>query len=437
MLLDRAWSRPGPTPEQRRNDVVLAVAAAVVSVLSVELWHSSYGTSLGAGGVEGYAMFALAGLLLSGRRRFPLTILAAESALFIYVGERLGEVGATFTIQMIMFASLYAAWAWSSRPRALLVVTAVVLAAMFGWLFWALLQPDVLVGGSFGLLPADVAQFLYSTAINIAYFGGAIAWGHGAYLSARRLALIAEQQEAERRSVEVEQERALHDERVRIARDLHDVVAHHVSGIGVQAAGAARVIDRDPDASRAALETIGRAARDAVTQMHQLVGLLREGTADGDRAPQPGLGDLVTLTSADIPAVEYRVVGDPFPVPATVGLSIFRIAQEAVSNVRRHGAGAKHASVTLRYLPGTPPEPPPGDAGATTSWVEVEIVDDGRPRGASTGAASGASPSGGFGLRGISERATMHGGVAEIGPRPAGGFRVRVRVPVVSTEVTG
>jgi len=144
------------------------------------------------------------------------------------------------------------------------------------------------------------------------------------------------------------------------------------------------------------------------------VGLLRgsDETTDG-REPKPGITDIATLAAPDdVPAVDHRVVGEPFAVPDTVGLSLFRVAQEAVANVRRH-AHARKAAVVVRYVE---------DEGRRAA--EVEVTDDGRGR------PGGGSGSGGFGLTGIEERAAMHGGEVEIGPRPQGGFRVRVRIPV-------
>ncbi|MFB9315188.1 sensor histidine kinase [Nocardioides plantarum] len=409
LLPDRTWSRPGPSAEQLRHDVVLGGAAAVLFVVSAELFHSAYGFDRGAGGVEAYVLFAVSGLLLAGRRRLPLTSMLVQAVLFIVIGERLDQYGATFTIQMTMFTVVYAAWAWSDRPRALVASTGIVLVAMFGWLVTALLDDGALPSGRVGLIDADIAAFAYSLAINVVYFGGAIAWGQAAWRSARRRAEIDAQQERERSARRLDQERAVHDERVRIARDLHDVVAHHISGIGVQAAGAGRVLDRDPASARAALTTIESSSRRAVAQMHQLVGLLRESDDDHARTPQPGLADVAALAGGEAPVVEHRVVGEPFAVPETVDLSLFRVAQEAVTNVRRH-ARARRASVVVRYV-------------AEPRAVEVEVLDDGHP-------APGRDTGGGYGLRGIAERAALHDGVAEVGPRPQGGWRVRVRVPV-------
>jgi signal transduction histidine kinase len=419
--LDRAWVRPAPDRAQVRADVVGGVVAAVVSVLSVEVWRSGARIEL-TDPVLVYGLFALAGLLFGARRRFPLLTLLAESVVFIVIGEHEPQLGVVFTLQIVLFVALYSAWAWSQRPRALLATSAVVIVAMFGWLVWQFVRDAPPARSQVGLLPPYEAMILYSLAVNVIYFFGAMAWGHGAWRSARQRAEIASRIVAERHAQHRDRESAVQAERVRIARDLHDVVAHHVSGIGVQAAGAGRVLDTRPAMAREALSVIETSSRQAVQQMHQLVGLLRADDEPGDRVPQPGLPDIASLAVADDhPSVTYRQVGEAFDVPPTVGLSMFRIAQEAVSNVRRH-ARAGRGEVVVRFVPPGEHEP---------AAVEVEVIDDGTATDA-TGAASGPSTSGGFGLTGIRERAAMHGGEAEIGPRPDGGFRVRVRIPVAT-----
>ena len=212
-ILDRSWTRPRPTRAQLATDVVLGVVAALVSVASVQVYASASGVSTGWKGVEAYLWFGLGGLALCWRRQYPLTVLVVVSAVFIVVGERLLELGAVFTIQMVLFAALYAAWAWSRRPRSLMVVTLVVLVGMFGWLLWSFgrdLMPPL--GEQTGLLPPKVALIVYSVALNVMYFFGAIAWGQAAYLSARRSALVEDQRERERAVQDVEQRQAVQAE---------------------------------------------------------------------------------------------------------------------------------------------------------------------------------------------------------------------------------
>lgn len=414
MRLDRGWERPQPTPAQLRRDVVVGVVTTLVCVGSVMVYRSiSPSGATPAHGSEPYVWFAVAGLLLAGRRRFPLTVVLAQSVIFVVIGERFEDLAVTFTIQMVFFAALYAAWAWSRRTTALYVTSVVVVLGMFGWLIWSFTRPDgVPTGPSNGVLPRAAAFVVYSLAINVIYFFGAIAWGHSAWMSARRRAVIEEQLEREREQQQAERGRAVQSERVRIARDLHDVVAHHVSSIGIQATGARRVLASDPEAAATALGTIESSSRQAVSQMHQLVGLLRAGDddAEGVRPPQPGLDDLPSLADPDgSPTIAVHVVGDPSGVTPAVGLTIYRVAQEAVTNARRH-ANARRVTITLRHVG---PE------------VELEVIDDGR----GSAASDGGDASGGFGLSGIRERVAVLDGVCDIGDRPQGGFRVRVRMP--------
>ena len=409
--LTRDWQRPLPSPRQLRNDLVVGVVVAVLAVASLAVFRSAAGVAQPEHGNESYLWFAAAGALLGLRRRFPLVVLLLESAIFIVIGERFADLAIVFTIQMVLFAALYAAWAWSRSVRALYGTTAVVLIGMFGWLIWSFTRPGMLPGeGDAGfLLPRDTAVIIYSVAINVVYFFGAIAWGQAAWMSARRRALLEAQFERERGHQLAERRQAVQAERVRIARDLHDVVAHHVSSIGIQATGARRILERDPVRAAEALATIEASSRQAVAQMHQLVGLLREGDEDSAREPQPGLGDVLALADPrGVPRVEVEVVGVRSDVDATVSLNLFRIAQEAVTNARRH-AQAKRVLVTLRYL---------------DDWVEVEVVDDGH---GSRQDPPVTSDEGGFGLAGIRERVVMLGAHHEIGNRPHGGFRVRVR----------
>ncbi|MRJ77858.1 sensor histidine kinase [Aeromicrobium sp. SMF47] len=421
--LDRRWTRPKPTSEEVRRDLWGGVAAAIVSIVSVEVWHSGYGSPLGWNGIEAYVLFGLAGLLLGLRRRLPLVTVLLVSVLFLVIVERLEDFGTIFTIQLIEFVALYSAWAWSRSRRGLYVTSVVVLVAMFGWLTWEIVTTDLPDRPQEGLIPPYVAAIVYSVGINIVYLFGAMAWGHDAWRSARQREEIAEGAAAERRAQDRAQEAAVQAERVRIARDLHDVVAHHVSGIGVQAAGISRILQKQPDDARAALGVIERSSRQAVQQMHQLVGLLRSDRDQDERGPQPGLDELHMLATTEsgqgsTPAITFRQVGESFAVPPTVGLSLFRIAQEAVANIRRH-ARAVRGEVVMRFGPAQDERP---------AWVEVEVIDDG------DGAEwpEPVAASGGFGLTGIRERAAMHGGLCEIGPRPEGGFRVRVRIPVTA-----
>jgi signal transduction histidine kinase len=218
----------------------------------------------------------------------------------------------------------------------------------------------------------------------------------------RRVRLAERERDLARREAVVE-------ERARIARELHDAIAHNVSMIVVQAGAERRVLDADSDSTRQVLETIEQVGRGALTEMRRLVGMLRSDRGD-PLAPQPGLGDLDLLVAqvseAGLP-VELAVEGERRELPVGIELSAYRIVQEALTNALKH-AGNARATVKLRY---------------GVDALELEIVDDG----------TGATPpvaSGGHGLVGMRERVALYGGHLDAGRRSSGGFAVRVLLPI-------
>ncbi|HUZ36834.1 MAG TPA: histidine kinase [Streptosporangiaceae bacterium] len=203
-------------------------------------------------------------------------------------------------------------------------------------------------------------------------------------------------------------------ERARIARELHDVVAHNVSVMVVQADGASYALQANPDRAREALAAIACTGRQALAEMRRMLGVLRrdeEGTETG-RAPLPGIGqigELLEQTRASGLAVSFKVEGVPQPLPEGAALAAYRIVQESLTNTRKHGGPLATAQVTLRYLE---------DA------LVLRITDDGHgPAAASDGA--------GHGLTGMRERVAVYGGWVQAGPRPAGGFHVTARLPLM------
>jgi signal transduction histidine kinase len=223
------------------------------------------------------------------------------------------------------------------------------------------------------------------------------AWGLGEAARNRRVA------------IEEEAQRAIADEQARIARELHDVIAHSVSMIVVQAAAADDVFDEHPDQARAALRSIEAAGRDAMRELRRLLSAVRPGIAEDSTEPQPGLAKLDELAGslgASGLEVAVRREGEPAQLPAGLDLSAYRIIQEALTNTLRH-ARATRADVTLSYGP---------DA------LEVDVLDDGR--------APPSNGSGGHGLVGMRERVALLGGTLEAGPHPPGGYRVHARLPL-------
>jgi signal transduction histidine kinase len=224
--------------------------------------------------------------------------------------------------------------------------------------------------------------------------------------STRALRARAATLEAERERVAAQ---AVAEERGRIARELHDVVAHNVSVMVVQAGGVRRLLQPDQVREREALETIELTGRRALTEMRRLVGVMRSNPNTADREPQPGLGSvdrlLEEIRNAGLPA-KLEVTGTRVDLPPGLDLSAYRIVQEALTNALKH-AGPAHATVTLNY-------------GRDT--LEIDITDD--------GLAKRTNGSGGHGLIGMRERVGLYGGELEAGPQPEGGFRLRARLPI-------
>jgi signal transduction histidine kinase len=248
-----------------------------------------------------------------------------------------------------------------------------------------------------------VANLLVAT---VCYLVGRVMFTRRAYTAA--LEERAKTAEANQRALA---EQAVADERRRIARELHDVVAHHVSVTGVLATGARRMLRRDLNATDEALATIEQTSRTALREMRRLLTVLRtEAEPDVQLAPQPDLAGIDTLVEqvreAGLP-VNLRVEGTRQPLDPGVALTIFRIVQEALTNALKH-AGEATADVRLSF-------------GA--QWLVVEVFDTGR------GPAPGGGPVG-HGLVGMRERVSLYGGTLRIGPRPGGGFRVYARIPI-------
>ena len=205
--------------------------------------------------------------------------------------------------------------------------------------------------------------------------------------------------------------RAAAEEQARIAREVHDVIAHNLSVIIVQATAADAVFASNPADARRAVRTIGGTARQALGELRRVLGVIRSGDERSpDFPPQPTLARLETLLeqvrTAGL-AVDLQITGEPRELPPALELSAYRIVQEALTNTLRH-ANATHAIATLRF-----------DSDA----VDVEVVDDGTPSAAG-------DRTGGRGLIGMRERAAAVGGDIEAGPASAGGFRVAARLPL-------
>jgi signal transduction histidine kinase len=263
--------------------------------------------------------------------------------------------------------------------------------------------------GTIAIITAQDVRVTWAEAANLAFFSG-LAWLIALVLSSRARRVTAAEDRAERLQREREDSTrvAVAEERARIARELHDVVAHSVSVMTVQAGAARLLLSTDPRRASEPLLAVEETGRQALAEMRRLLGILRQDGAGPVLEPQPGLADLpalaATVREAGLP-VTLTVAGDARPLPAGVELAAYRITQEALTNTLKH-AGSARADVTVRY---------------EQDAVVLEICDDGRATG-------GAGP--GHGIVGMKERAALYGGSAQAGPAPGGGYSVRARLPV-------
>ncbi len=427
---DDPWFRAA---EVSRGDVTVAVGTLALSALTLETSRSmgALDTVSQAVWVQ-YVAVVSGNALLVGRRRWPLTVSVLAALHMFVVGVTMPAVMGQLALQIVYFTAIFSGVAWARSRRDMLLVTGGVVLFMFVWLAFIFAVGSGIdhvrealgedATRATGLLPPIAASVVITAVVNILYFGGAIVGGQVAWRGARQRARLTEQARTIADQSADLQRRAVLGERLRIARELHDVVAHHVSVIGIQAAAGRRLLTRDPDGASRALSSVEDSSREAVHQMRSLVGALRD-PAEGDatdpvnRAPEPGLTDLpVLVADAQSPGLEvsYQLVESPAGaaqgLPTPLGLSVYRIAQEALTNVRRHST-ARAAAVVVRV-----------DTASAHPHVEVEVTDDGRPVPGSSGS--------GLGLLGVRERAASRRALVDIGPRARGGFRVRVRFPL-------
>jgi signal transduction histidine kinase len=364
----------------RRLDWLLAGTFVVLGEVEVWVTHADTGPrGLAA------ALAFVRGASLLWRRRFPVAVLAvqvvASAPVLTYDAAPVAHDSLAQVLPGVF--ALYAAGAYTTG-RARLAGGSVAAAG-------AVLRAYEDAG-------TDPGDLLSSLAFFAGIFGGT--WLAGFVVARHR----ARTRHAEHRAGV-----AVEEERTRIARELHDVVAHAISVIVLQAKGGRRMLDRDPAETRLALDAIVESGEQALVEMRRLLGMLRRSDEELARAPLPSLRHLELLaeqvSGAGLP-VELDVVGEPAPLPPGVDLSAYRIVQEALTNALKH-AGPARARVVVRY-------------GARE--LELEITDTGR-------GASG-DGAGGHGLAGMRERAQLFGGQVEGGTRPEGGFAVRARLPL-------
>jgi signal transduction histidine kinase len=342
---------------------------------------------------SGGLLLLLAGSLpLTFRRLAPLPVLAL-SAVASLAYQASGHRPEPLPLQVLV--ALYTV-AVVLRPvicsvSAAVYVVALTLGAITGW------------------LPLTDDQYY----IDLVSVVATVMLGYGVALSRARATLAEQQAAALTRDQDVRMRAAVEQEQARIAREVHDIVAHDVSVIVAQAASARRVFAAQPQTAADALASIEAVGRDALDGLRRLFGLLRTSVPESERSPQPGLDRLPWLVAqverAGLP-VELIIRGEPGPLSATVELNAFRIVQEALTNILKH-AGPTRATVVLDY---------------EAESLSVEVSDEGSP-------GTNSQPSPGYGLISMQQRAAMLGGELVAGPEAERGFRVSARLPVAGS----
>ncbi len=375
----------------RLSSAADAGVAVAVGVLAV-----AYTAAFGEGGSQfrapdalGYGLTVVATAALLWRRRSPVAVFAVTlAATLAYVGRNYSTGG----IPLALLVALTTLAAEGDHRRA--AVAAVVMVAGY-----------VAVRGLWVYQGFTYRRTLISPGLVIG--GGIAAVALGFAVSQRR-----DRAERAERSREEEARRRVDAERMRIAREFHDIVGHSIATINVLSGVAVHVMDRRPHEAADALRTIKETSQRALREVRAGLGVLQDRDHGDPLAPTPGLAQLellVATTSKAGVATDVHLSGEPRPLPAPVDLAAYRIVQESLTNVIRH-AGAEAASVSVSYEEGR---------------VVVEVDDPG-------GEGGDAGPGSGSGLVGMRERALALGGEFDAGPREHGGFRVRASLPVLA-----
>jgi signal transduction histidine kinase len=372
------------------------VAAVLLTAMQVQIWSSG-----SADGRVAQACLAVAiAIAIAVRRRWMIESLLLVCIAFVirlaFVAGHSGQAGALHLVSLVLL--FYGAGAFLDGPR--------------GWFALAI---SVALGTAIGLTRSSA---LGAALLGVILFV-ILPWIVG---RARRLA-VQRERAARELAERVDAEREMHvrmaalGERTRLAREIHDVIAHSVSVMVIQAAGARTVMDLEPDRAETALRSVERAGREALAEMRRLLGVFSEQDELRMLSPQPGLEDLpelvASISSAGLRA-SIRIEGAPVPVSPGLSLCAYRIVQEALTNAVKH-AGSTSALVEVTWC---------------SDLLELVVTDSG---GAATEPAPGSS---GHGIVGMCERAALHGGVVEAGPAPDGGFVVQARIPFMTAGRT-
>ncbi|KQV26771.1 MULTISPECIES: sensor histidine kinase [unclassified Microcella] len=430
---DGHWMRPGPGRDGMRADGLLAVTIAIGATFAIVLYASA--GFFDEPPVPWHAALMVLGVSgpLVWRRTHPITVTIVIS--LVYFLGILNEVPEVLFSNIALFSAMYSIGAWGRNRRAARISRIIIVIAMFIWLFWSVTQAAfdtslVPEDSGVGLVAPGVAFGLITLITNVLYFAGAWAFGDRAWEAARERAVLRARTDELARERELTASQAVALDRVRIARELHDVVAHHVSVMGIQAGAARRALGAGgPDAEELATTALGaieQSARDAVDELHRLVSTLRgaDGPAGepGDGPSTRGVAHLESLAE-DVRAAgrtaRFQSIGEPRHLSPLVDTTLYRVAQEAVTNSLKHAGASATIEVRVRY---------------SDDAVELEVADTGIGERRAPTAPSPTGAPGGLGQLGMRERVAAVGGSLEAGARSRGGYLVRARVPLVVAE---
>ncbi|MFJ7159794.1 sensor histidine kinase [Streptomyces sp. NPDC101118] len=374
-----AGDRRGRTGLWSRHDGLVAAGAAAVDLVGFTVTSQM---DRGHVPLTGCLLVVTASLFLLARRRAPLCVLACVLAANVALTWS-SSVGHHYGAATVV--ALYTAVRHHRAALGAAAVAGCVAVLHF-------IHP--------GLPAPSLMDFVPNAASALLVAGAAAVVGRWQRNTEAQRRLLAEQ--------------AVSDERRRIARELHDIVAHHLTTMQLLAGGARANLDRSPEAAREALVTLEGSGRTALREMRHLLDVLRAGDENDEgetTAPQPGIGDLDRIVGdsrrAGLPTT-LTTDGDPRSVPPGMALTVFRIVQEALTNARRHAGGGAHVDVRLTF---------------TVDEVRVTVTDDGPRPGRPLARGSG------YGLMGMRERVALHGGTLRAGPE-GGGFAVRAQLPL-------
>ena len=394
-------------PAWLRNDALTAAILAVLGAAMVALLRA---TGLDVFGFPLWRQMLGAACLtlpLILRRRHPIPATVATTALYIVLPYTLGID--LYASQVVLFLAFYSIGAWSAQRGWALIVRITISAVMAVWLVSSMF-------GGFGSnsaapsMAADelLAVFMLNSSINIAFFAGAWVFGDRAWQSALERRELEEAHQDIRALQQELVEAAVETERMRIARELHDVVAHHVTAMSVQAAAARRLLATDPQRAEESLRSVEASGRSAVSDLRTMVLTLRSDTDELESLPTlADVDSLIATARQSGRNISYDRIGELPELSPAVELTLFRVAQEGLTNAQKHAGPTANVALRLR--------------GHVDS-VEMEVSDDGR-------ATSTLVPGTGTGLQGMRERVTAVGGHLEAGPKPRGGFMLRATIP--------